>query len=224
MHNLHYSVTVNNAVEHKTLLGAFVVGVPGEPFSITLGNRSPNRVLFRLFVDGRNVADPTKSVVDGPTDGFILRPYSDWEIKGWRRGADESAQFFFALPGDSYVEQVGGYADRGNISAEVFLERPVYRDRLANMVPGLRLPSIGAPQAAMSPETLCDVSGSLGAGYGRAQIDKVKYASFDAQTFSTASFHIKYGTEVDYAKIKSIDPYGAPPGWNGNKNYYERAE
>jgi hypothetical protein len=104
---------------------SFVAGEPGHRYSINLTNRSGERVLAVLSVDGVNAvsgqsANPMQS-------GYVLAPYQTTEVSGWRKSHSEIAQFVFTAPWDSYASRTGRPQNVGVIGVAVFREaRPIW--------------------------------------------------------------------------------------------------
>lgn len=104
----------------------WVAGEPGHRYSVRMENRSGQRVLVVLSVDGVNAitgqsASPSQS-------GYVLEPWQSSEITGWRKSNAEVAQFVFTRSSDSYASRTGRPANVGVIGIAVFNEarRPVY--------------------------------------------------------------------------------------------------
>src|SRR5690348_5628354 len=60
----------------------YVVGKPGNEYSIRVRNGSPRRVLAVMSVDGVNVI--TGDTASPRQSGYVLAPYETTEIAGWR--------------------------------------------------------------------------------------------------------------------------------------------
>lgn len=217
-----YDVSLNNAEKNVLSNGTvFFVGQLGEPFSIRLQNNSNNRCMFNLFVDGKDAGNPNSGISYDAT-GFVVEANKSWDIQGWRRGDNASAQFYFAKRGDTYVDRVGADTNNlGIITVYAWTEKPqVFHAGFPPIKPmypeGMRgaFPSMGR-----------GVSPSMGTGYGMEQNDPVNKTSFIKASYSPAKIIIlKYGTLEDYNNLVASlgtqkDQYGAPPGWS-TKNYY----
>lgn len=97
-------------------------GTPGAKYAIRLSNRSSERVLVVLSVDGVNA-------ITGDTAGFgqvgyVLAPWQSADIAGWRKSDDRIAAFEFTSLGESYAARTGRPANVGVIGAAVFREVP----------------------------------------------------------------------------------------------------
>lgn len=101
---------------------AWVAGQPGDRYAVRLTNRTGERVLVVLSVDGVNaVSGETAST--GQT-GYVLAPWQSSEITGWRKSWQEAAAFYFTALPDSYAARTDRPDNVGVIGAAVFRERP----------------------------------------------------------------------------------------------------
>lgn len=100
----------------------FSPGRPGARYAIRLSNRSGERVLVVLSVDGVNA-------ISGDTaawgqSGYVLGPGESFDITGWRKSNERIAAFEFTSLGDAYAARTGRPANVGVIGAAVFRENP----------------------------------------------------------------------------------------------------
>ena len=104
----------------------WVAGSPGHRYSVRMQNRSGERVLVVLSVDGVNAI--TGQTASPSQSGYVLEPWQSSEITGWRKSNAEVAQFVFTASSDSYASRTGRPANVGVIGIAVFNEarRPVY--------------------------------------------------------------------------------------------------
>ncbi len=98
----------------------WVAGAPGARYTLRVANRSAERLLVVLSVDGVNVisgqtASPTQQ-------GYVLAPWQQVDIRGWRKSLEETAEFYFTELPDSYAARTGRPFDLGVIGAAVFRE------------------------------------------------------------------------------------------------------
>ncbi len=102
----------------------WVAGTPGHRYAVRLRNLSGERVLVVLSVDGVNAISGQTAAPDQA--GYVLEPWQDSEITGWRKSSAEVAQFVFTDRGDSYASRTGRPADVGVVGIAVFAEaRPL---------------------------------------------------------------------------------------------------
>ena len=128
---------------------SYVAGNPGERYAIRLRNRSAERVLAVLSVDGVNVISGETA---GPQQtGYVLAPYASVEIAGWRKSDREVAQFYFTALPDSYAARTQRPHNVGVIGVAAFREKPL------------------PPPLPIAPETLYRKQGPWGEVQGKAQ-------------------------------------------------------
>ncbi|TDB26410.1 hypothetical protein ATCM_01275 [Stenotrophomonas sp. ATCM1_4] len=98
----------------------WVAGSPGHRYSVQLRNRTGERVLVVLSVDGVNAISGQTASPD--QSGYVLEPWQSSEITGWRKSNAEVAQFVFTDHGDSYASRTGRPANVGVVGIAVFEE------------------------------------------------------------------------------------------------------
>jgi len=98
----------------------WVAGTPGHRYGVRLANRSGERVLVVLSVDGVNAVSGQTAA---PTQaGYVLEPWATAEIDGWRKSLQDVAQFVFTDLGDSYAARTGRPRNVGVVGIAVFTE------------------------------------------------------------------------------------------------------
>ena len=102
---------------------AWVAGEAGQAYTLRLRNLGPERVLVVLSVDGVNVI--TGETASPDQAGYVLPPYGEAEVDGWRKSMQEVAAFRFSPAATSYAARTGRPFDVGVIGAAVFREAPV---------------------------------------------------------------------------------------------------
>ena len=100
---------------------AWVAGRPGSRYAVRMSNRSGQRVLVVLSVDGVNAVSG-ETAAFGQT-GYVLGPYQTTEITGWRKSLTEAAAFYFTALPDSYAARTDRPDNVGVIGVAVFRER-----------------------------------------------------------------------------------------------------
>jgi len=100
----------------------WIAGTPGARYGVRLVNRSGERLLAVVAVDGVNI-------VSGETAGtgqrgYVLSPWGRASLTGWRKSEHEVAAFEFTSLADSYAARTGRPGDVGVIGVAVFRERP----------------------------------------------------------------------------------------------------
>ncbi|WP_457392330.1 hypothetical protein [Roseateles sp. P5_E1] len=177
----------------------FSPGTPGSRYAIRLSNRSAERVLVVLSVDGVNAI--TGDTAGFNQSGYVLSPGESYDITGWRKSDERIAAFEFTSLGDSYAARTGRPADVGVIGAAVFREvyvpPPVYDAPLVSPAapvapsPLSRLNS-GAADAAVQAaparesagraEAERSVRAKLGTGHGASEWSPIAHTGFQRRT------------------------------------------
>lgn len=101
---------------------AWIPGVPGHRYAVRLSNRSGQRVLAVLSVDGVNAV--SGETASPQQTGYVLEPYQSTEIAGWRKDLSQVAAFEFTALSNSYAARTGRPNDVGVIGVAVFREKP----------------------------------------------------------------------------------------------------
>jgi hypothetical protein len=99
----------------------FVVGRPGDRYSLRVANHTEGRVLAVVSVDGVNVV--TGETADYSQRGYVLTAHASYDVTGWRKSNSEVAAFTFAPLPQSYAARTGRPADVGVIGMAVFREK-----------------------------------------------------------------------------------------------------
>ena len=192
----------------------WVAGRPGARYAVSVRNALPGRIMGVVSVDGVNV-------VSGQTaawhqTGYVLGPWQQYDISGWRKTDSEVAAFHFTALPSSYAARTGRPAHVGVIGVAVFRERvPVAwapRQRMANeagdakraeapmAAPAEAQAGAGATtqrhEAAAAPSAESAMKrrdDRLGTGHGRSETSWVTRVNFDRATSSPeATVAIRY--------------------------------
>jgi hypothetical protein len=99
----------------------YIAGEPGHRFSVALHNRSGERVLAVLSVDGVNAI--SGQTAGASQAGYVLEPWQRVEIRGWRKSYSDIAEFYFTDLPDSYAARTGRPDNVGVIGVAAFRER-----------------------------------------------------------------------------------------------------
>lgn len=99
----------------------YVVGRPGNEYSVSLRNLSGERVLAVTSVDGVNIV--SGETASPAQTGYVLSPGQSADIKGWRKSLSHTAAFFFTEHDNSYAARTGRPNDVGVIGVALFRER-----------------------------------------------------------------------------------------------------
>jgi len=98
----------------------YVAGTPGHRYALTLDNRTGQRVMAVLSVDGVNAV--TGATAGALQSGYVLDPYEHAQVKGWRKNLSEVAEFVFTSVPRSYAARTGRPQNVGVIGVAVFRE------------------------------------------------------------------------------------------------------
>ncbi|MDS4015246.1 MAG: hypothetical protein RKP46_13005 [Candidatus Accumulibacter sp.] len=174
----------------------WIAGAPGERYALRISNRSGERVLAVLSVDGVNVISGESAA--STQSGYVLEPYGRAEIAGWRKSMNDVAAFYFTTLPDSYAARTGRPHDVGVIGLAAFRERP---PAIAQQVPVAPAAARAKPASPASAE-VADAAGSaggassrmaesaasaaptLGTGHGERQWAPTRHTSFERATSS----------------------------------------
>lgn len=102
----------------------WIPGTPGHRYSLRLTNKTGERLLVVVSVDGVNAV--SGETAGAQQTGYVLGPWQTTEISGWRKSLREVAQFYFTDLPDSYAARTGRPDNVGVIGAAVFRERQRY--------------------------------------------------------------------------------------------------
>lgn len=106
----------------------YVLGALGQRYLLRVRNRSGQRIEVVASVDGRDVLDGSPSSFS--KRGYLVGPYEDVSIDGYRLNQESVAAFRFSSVPRSYASQMGDARDVGVIGVAVFAERaPIYYPR-----------------------------------------------------------------------------------------------
>jgi hypothetical protein len=99
----------------------WVAGRPGARYAVSVRNALRGRIMGVVSVDGVNV-------VSGQTaawsqTGYVLGPWQQYDITGWRKTDHEVAAFHFTALPSSYAARTGRPAHVGVIGVALFREK-----------------------------------------------------------------------------------------------------
>jgi hypothetical protein len=184
----------------------YVPGIAGNEFSVVLRNRSRERVMAVLSVDGVNAISGQTAAAQ--QSGYVLNPYETVTIDGWRKNMQHTAAFYFTDLPDSYAGRTGRPNNVGVIGVAVFREKdypkiprwsegrrygrddapvwnqsePYSRDNeTAGRAEESRRVSPAAPAPGASADGIAKrsmPSESLGTGHGRGEWNPAEYSQF----------------------------------------------
>ncbi len=177
----------------------YVVGKPGNEYSLSLRNQGGERVMVVSSVDGVNIV--TGQTAGALQSGYVLSPWQTTEISGWRKSLSNTAAFYFTDHSNSYAARTGRPNDVGVIGVAVFRERqapppirpykPLNEGRYESSPyssndsaapqrdradAAQSMPS--APAGAASSEYAPRQEKRLGTGHGRIEQNETRYTDF----------------------------------------------
>lgn len=200
---------------------SWIAGAPGHRYAVRLTNRTGERVLVVLSVDGVNAI--SGQTADAAQGGYVLDPWETAEINGWRKSLDDVAQFVFTDLPDSYAARTGRPDNVGVIGIAVFREaRPIAYAPPAEPPPWME-DSRGnqAPQAKSAApaaeSSAADAYGALarqriGTGHGAREWSPVGQTQFErASSLPVQVMQLRYD---DAATLAAIGILPRPPAWH----------
>ena len=98
----------------------WVAGTPGHKYAVAVNNKTSQRVMTVVSVDGVNVV--TGETAAPGQNGYVLHPWMQYEINGWRKSTSEVAAFVFTALTDSYAARTDRPDNVGVIGVAVFRE------------------------------------------------------------------------------------------------------
>jgi len=121
---------------------AYVVGNPGNEYAVRIRNRQREDVLGVISVDGVNVI--TGETALAQQSGYVLAPYRQFDVSGWRKNLASTAAFYFTSLPDSYAARTGRPDNVGVIGVAFYRKReepaPVAQPALQRFHPEETLP------------------------------------------------------------------------------------
>lgn len=100
----------------------FVEGRAGSQFELTIRNLTGRSLLAHPMIDGISAMTGKDAERNDSDHGYVLHPYAEITVPGWRLNDREAAHFFFAGAGGSYAEKTGRPSNRGVIACPVWEE------------------------------------------------------------------------------------------------------
>ena len=210
----------------------FSPGTPGARYAIRLSNRTGERMLVVLSVDGVNAITGDTAGVN--QSGYVLNPGETCDISGWRKSDDRIAAFEFTSLGDSYAARTGRPANVGVIGAAVFREvvappTVVSEGSVAPAAPGQPLPAPsllnrlnGATADAAAParesagraEAERSARAKLGTGHGASEWSPIQRTGFQRRTLQPEQvLEIQYDSQANLMAAGIMPrPLAASPG------------
>ena len=213
----------------------YVVGKPGNEYQINIRNQAGNDLLAVVSVDGVNVI--TGQTASPSQSGYVIDPWRTQDIKGWRKGLDRIAAFYFTRLSDSYAARTGRPDNVGVIGVALFKRKPAVMP-LPEPQPyyqfdGSNSSGSGAPYARQeaakerssdSAATAAPSNGSdslkspslrkdkkLGTGHGRSESSYASYTTFERATEAPEEVITIYYDSYRNLLAQGVIPVYQPP-------------
>ncbi len=176
----------------------WIAGTPGNKYAVAVNNKTGQRVMTVVSVDGVNVVTGETAAPD--QNGYVLSGGMEYEITGWRKNTNEVATFYFTAIPDSYASRTGRPDNVGVIGLAVFREwtppRPAYSpppvgaqprpyshaDALSRAEPDASAPSRNQAQesGSLAGAEVAKAARDerLGTGHGEREGSQVGYTNF----------------------------------------------
>jgi hypothetical protein len=105
----------------------YVQAFAGRNYSVVLKNNTGRRVAVLLAVDGLNVVNGEMSNLRSTEPMYVLGPWEQSTIRGWRSSLDEIRKFVFVDERRSYAQRTGqANSDMGWIRVLAFREQQTW--------------------------------------------------------------------------------------------------
>lgn len=182
---------------------AWVEGKPGNEYQIVVRNQSGTDLLAVVSVDGVNVV--TGETAAPSQGGYVIDPWRNLDISGWRKSLSRTAAFYFTELPDSYAARTGRPDHVGVIGAALFRRKPepiVYQAPETDYTPRPWQNAVPPAASAVPMRERADASGEsraqdraagslaaptmeakkLGTGHGRSEVSRVRTVEFERAT------------------------------------------
>jgi hypothetical protein len=196
----------------------YVVGKPGNEYTIRVRNGAAGRILAVMSVDGVNVI--TGDTASMQQSGYVLAPNESADIAGWRKSMARTAAFYFTALPDSYAARTGRPDNVGVIGVAMFRERarPIvleeFRRKDAARAEGQSAPAAANAPADAKAEANDSVAQSmrerLGTGHGRSETSYASYTRFERASDTPAETIAIYYDSYENLLAQGV-PVGSPP-------------
>ena len=200
---------------------AYVVGKPGNEYAVRIRNRQREDVLGVISVDGVNVITGESAVAQ--QSGYVLAPYRQFDISGWRKNMASTAAFYFTSLPDSYAARTGRPDNVGVIGVALYSKKadPVPLSQVvpfssnqslrkeAGSAAGASADMQSAPRWAERDERMRD--DRLGTGHGRIESSHTRYVGFERASSDPAETVTIYYDSYRNLLARGIIPQAPVP-------------
>lgn len=191
----------------------WVAGRPGARYAVSVRNATPGRVLSVVSVDGINVV--SGETATWQQTGYVLSPWQQHAINGWRKSDSEVAAFHFTASTDSYAERTGRPAHVGVIGVAVFREKPLPPPPPAIAPsPMQREQSTAQESRSSAPASAADMAARprLGTGHGERETSVVGHTTFERRSQRPDELiRIRYDSRENLVAMGVIPTQAMPP-------------
>jgi hypothetical protein len=198
----------------------WIAGSPGHRYAVRLTNRSAQRVLAVLSIDGVNAV--SGETASPQQTGYVLAPWQSTQIDGWRKSLSDVAAFEFTSLSNSYAARTGRPDNVGVIGVAVFHERaPVYQPPIDEIARQEAPSAAGATrerhaadaayggESAKSRAPLASApQESLGTGHGERETSYARQVAFQRASQHPAQVRaIRYDSHANLVAMGVIRPH-----------------
>ena len=195
---------------------AYVVGKPGNEYSVRIRNRQRDDVLGVISVDGVNVI--TGETALAQQSGYVLAPYRQFDISGWRKNLASTAAFYFTSLPDSYAARTGRPDNVGVIGVALYRkkEEPAAMAQPVPFASGQlsrkeAQSAAGASADAQNAPRAAEREDRLGTGHGRIEASQTRHVAFERATSDPAETVTIYYDSHRNLLARGIIPQTVPP-------------
>lgn len=177
----------------------WLVAKKGAEYSLQLHNLYSERVGVVVSIDGRNAISGKETRLDSSERMYVLEPYSNTKIDGWRTSMREVHRFVFTSDTNSYANrQFKDNGGMGVIAVAVYREkpRPVYYDEAALFA--------GSPRSANKTSEKVAELDSAGTGFGRSATSHARSVDFEPYGPRAETHIFRYEWEKTLCKMGVI--------------------
>lgn len=180
----------------------YVLGATGARYFVRIVNPTPVRVEAVVSVDGLDAIDGRSASL--AKRGYLIAPYGDVTIDGWRTSLEAVAAFRFSSVRDSYAGRTGRDRNVGVIGVAFFQEKPrvVWQPppnaRRAAPAPSPASASANDAEgaagkgAAATPMVRAESRPGLGTQFGEAHSSHVEEVGFERANAAPSVFELRY--------------------------------
>ncbi|ACY19280.1 hypothetical protein [Haliangium ochraceum] len=99
----------------------YMLGYEGERYTVRITNPTPSRIEAVLSIDGLDAVDGEPA--DLRKRGYVIAPYGELRVEGFRVSSQHVAAFRFSSVGNSYAGRKGKARNIGVIGVAIFAEQ-----------------------------------------------------------------------------------------------------